>query len=448
MDLPVFKSQKSYDVIVCGGGPAGVCAAVAAARSGAKVLLLERSGALGGTATAGLVASWCPMTDGKRLIHGGIGAEIVRKTTNDLKCLDTTEILHHHISFDPEYLKFVLDELVVAEKIEVLFFAVLAAARVQNKRITSVIVADKKGLEEFSAPVFVDGTGDGDLGYFAGAEFQEAGAEEEEMPGSLCFNLANVDDYHYTYVTRGTFGGNPQSPVWKIMADPKYDDLVSMHLTSNLIGPSIASFNAGHLYFDATDPWSLSAAMFEGRKVARRYTEALRDLCGETFGAAHLSQTANIMGIRESRRLKGVYTLTIDDYLARREFDDSIGRNCYYVDIHQGKGKQNLCRTYEGWQQYMNQSPHADWHCRAGESHGVPFRIMLSDRLDNYIAAGRCVSSDKGTYGSIRVMPNAMTMGEAAGIAAAQFAGQKLTAVGQISIPELRKQITARGGII
>jgi len=264
----------------------------------------------------------------------------------------------------------------------------------------------------------------------------------------LCFNLANVDDYHYTFVTRGTFGGNPASPIWKIMADPKYDDLVSMHLTSNLIGPSIASFNAGHLYFDAGDPASLSSAMFEGRKVARRYTEALRDLCGETFGAAHLSQTAGMMGIRESRRLKGVYTLTIDDYLARREFADSIGRNCYYVDIHQGKGKQNLCRTFEGWQAYMSQSPHSDWHCKRGESHGIPFRIMLSPMLDNYIAAGRCVSSDKGTYGSIRVMPNAMTIGEAAGIAAAQFADQKLSALAQISVPELRNQITARGGII
>ncbi len=448
MDLPVSKSQKNYDVIVCGGGPAGVCAAVAAARSGAKVLLLERSGALGGTATAGLVASWCPMTDGKTLIHGGIGAEIVRKTTGDLKCLDAKEIPHHHISFDPEYLKFVLDELVLTEKIDVLFFAVLAAAKVEGKVIQSVIVADKKGLEEFSSPIFVDGTGDGDLGFFAGAEFQEACDGEEEMPGSLCFNLSNVDDYHYTYVTRGTFGGNPQSPIWKIMADSRFDDLVSMHLTSNLIGPSIASFNAGHLYFDAADPESLSAAMFEGRRVARRYAEGLRELCGETFGAAHLSQTANMMGIRESRRLKGVYTLTIGDYLARREFDDSIGRNAYYVDIHQGKAKQNLCRTFEGWQAYMSQSPHSDWHCKAGESHGIPFRIMQSPKLDNYLAAGRCVSSDKGTYGSIRVMPNAMTIGEAAGIAAAQFAGQKLTAVNQISIPELRNQITARGGII
>lgn len=448
MDLPVSKSQKNYDVIVCGGGPAGVCAALAAARSGAKVLLLERSGALGGTATAGLVASWCPMTDGKKLIHGGIGAEIVRKTTADLKCLGTDEIPHNHISFDPEYLKFVLDQLVLAENIEVLFFAVLAAARVEEKVIKSVIVADKRGLEEFTAPVFIDGTGDGDLGYFAGAEFQEAKVGEEEMPGSLCFNLANVDDYNYTYVTHGTFGGNPASPIWKIMADPQYDDLVSMHLTSNLVGPSVASFNAGHLYFDAVDPESLSAAMFEGRKVARRYTQGLRDWCGETFGAAHLSQTANMMGIRESRRLKGVYTLTIGDYLARRDFDDSIGRNCYYVDIHQGKGKQNLCRTFAGWQEYMNQSPHSDWHCKPGESHGVPFRIMQSPQLDNYLAAGRCVSSDKGTYGSIRVMPNAMTIGEAAGIAAAQFADQKLTAVGQISIPELRNQITARGGII
>lgn len=440
--------KQRYDLIVAGGGPAGVAAAVAAARCGADTLLIERTGCLGGMGTSGLVAAWCPLTDGKRLIHGGICAEIVRRTTAQLACLESDAIPHGHIPFDPEYLKLVLDEMVQQAGVHVLFHAIVAGAESAERQVRSVTIASKAGLRRLEAACFIDATGDGDLAGFAGADFIEPQPGEEIMPGSLCFVLSNIDDYNYTHVTRGTFGGNPASPIWKIMADPRYSDIESMHLTSNLTGPSTAAFNAGHLYFDATDPESVTQAMFRGRKLAYRLTEALHDCGGAAFAGAHLVQTASLAGVRESRRIRGRYELTLADYRARRDFADSIGRNCYYVDVHQGRGKQQQCRTYEGWQAYMREIPNADWNCGPGESHGVPFRILQPEKLDNLLVAGRCVCCDKAVFGSLRVMPNALTTGEAAGTAAALMIRRGLRDSGNLNMDELRTRLVQNGAIV
>lgn len=440
--------KSFYDLIVVGGGPAGVAAAVAAARGGADTLLVERTGCLGGMGTSGLVAAWCPLTDGKRLIHGGICEWIVRKTTRQLACLESEEIPHGHIPFDPEYLKLVLDDLVQEAGVQVLFHTLVAGAESRGRQVESITVANKAGIHSLKARCFIDATGDGDLAGFSGADFIEPQADEEIMPGSLCFVLSNIDDYSYTHVTRGTFGGNPASPIWKIMADPRYRDIESMHLTSNLIGPSTAAFNAGHLYFDATDPESVTQAMFRGRKLAHRLTEALHDCGGAAFAAAHLAQTASLAGVRESRRIRGRYELTLTDYRARRDFPDSIGRNCYYVDVHQGKGKQQQCRTYEGWQAYMREMPNADWNCGPGESHGIPFGILQPEKLDNLLVAGRCVSCDKAVFGSLRVMPNAMTTGEAAGTAAALMIAHGIADSGKLDRNELRTRLVQNGAIV
>lgn len=440
--------KKHYDLIVAGGGPAGVAAAVAAARGGADTLLVEHTGCLGGMGTSGLVAAWCPLTDGKRLIHGGICAEIVRRTTAQLACLESEEIPHGHIPFDPEFLKLVLDELVLESGVQVLFHSIIAGAESDGRLVKQVTVASKAGIQQLEAECFIDATGDGDLAGFAGAEFIPPQPDEEIMPGSLCFVLSNLDDYSYTHVTRGTFGGNPASPIWKIMADPRYRDIESMHLTSNLTGPSTAAFNAGHLYFDATDPESVSQAMIRGRRLAHRLTEALRDCGGAAFAGAHLVQTASLAGVRESRRIRGRYELTLADYRARREFPDSIGRNCYYVDIHQGKGKQQQCRTYEGWQAYMREMPNADWNCGPGESHGIPFGILQPEKLDNLLVAGRCVCCDKAVFGSLRVMPNALTTGEAAGTAAALMIRRGIMDSGKIDRQELRTILVQNGAIL
>lgn len=440
--------KQSYDLIVAGGGPAGVAAAVAAARGGADTLLIEHTGCLGGMGTSGLVGAWCPFTDGKRLLHGGIGAEVVRRTTRQLACLESTEIPHGHIPFDPEYLKLVLDELVRSAGVQVLFHTVVADAETEGRKLRRVTAANKSGIHKFEARCYIDCTGDGDLAGFAGAEFIEPQPDEETMPGSLCFVLSNIDSYSYTHVTRGTFGGNPASPIWTIMADPRYADIESMHLTSNLVGPATAAFNAGHLYFDATDPESVTQAMFQGRKLANRLTEALHDCGGAAFAAAHLAQTASLAGVRESHRIRGRYELTLADYRARRDFPDSIGRNCYYVDVHQGKHKQKQCRTYEGWQAYMREMPNADWNCGPGESHGIPFRILQPEKLDNLLVAGRCVCCDKAVFGSLRVMPNAFTTGEAAGTAAALMIRDSIDDSGKLNIEELRTELIQNGAIL
>ena len=164
--------------------------------------------------------------------------------------------------------------------------------------------------------------------------------------------------------------------------------------------------------------------MFKGRRIAREYLQALKDFRPTSFGSSHLVRTADVLGTRESRRITGDYVLTIDDWFAKATFDDEIGRNCYYIDIHGGNEEH---------------------HYKAGESHGIPYRCLTPKGFKNLLTAGRCISVDNTIFGSTRIMPCCMVTGEAAGMAAKHAIEQTRCDVHKIDTDRLRARLREEG---
>ena len=417
--------DNRWDVIVVGGGPAGCAAAVAAAREGAKVLIVESTGAFGGMGTSGLLNAWCPFTDKEKVIYKGIAEKVFMEAKKGVPHVKGND----WVPINTEYLKTVYDNLVTSYGIAVLFFSNMAAVEMRNEEtVDAIIVANKAGLTAYQARVFIDCTGDGDLAAWAGASFEIGDKDGAVQEGSLCFSLSNIDPYEYSLV--GTVqSSNPRSPIFKIIASGKYDLIKDYHINDKYVGHGCLAFNAGHITVDSTDPFSLSSAMMIGRKMARQYQEGLAEFEPKTFAASYLATTAALMGVRESRRIKCDYTFTLEDWLERREFEDGIGRNSYYIDVHKDDAVK--------YPRYGK-----------GESHGIPFRCLLPVGLKNVFVAGRCISADSNAHGSLRVMPPAMVTGEAVGTAAGLIYKAQPVDIHQTDVLELRKRLREVGQLL
>lgn len=418
---PAIDSE--WDVIVVGGGPAGCTAAISAAREGGRVLLLEAMGQLGGMGTAGMVPAWCPFSDGQKIIYRGLAEKIFRESKKGVPHESGSKL--DWVVINPEYLMQVYDRFVAESGAKVLFFSRLAAVEMRTKdTIDHILVANKSGLVRFRAKVYIDATGDGDLAAWAGASFKRGDEEGKVQSSSLCFSLANVDTYHFLHGPN-MHTSNPNSPVYKAIQTGRYP-LIDNHVNACLIGPGVVQFNAGHIVnLDSTDPWATTVAMHTGREIAEQYLEAFRETHPKAFGSAFLVKTASLLGVRDSRRIEGDYTFTVDDWMARSSFPDEIGRNCYYIDVHKPGHKA----TRYG----------------KGESHGIPYRCLTPKGLRNVLTAGRCISTDEEAFGSLRVMPPCLVTGEAAGMAAMHAIQSTQCDVHRIDVNHLRDRLRQEG---
>lgn len=415
--------DNQWDVIVVGGGPAGCTAAISAAREGAKTLLIEAMGQLGGMGTAGMVPAWCPFSDGEKIIYRGLAEKIFKASKMGVPHERSSKL--DWVNINPEHLMKVYDKAVADSGAQVLFFSRVAAVEMAaDDTVDAIIVANKSGLVAFKAKVFIDATGDGDLAAWAGASFKRGDDSGQVQSSTLCFSLANVDTYHYN-TGPSLHTSNPKSPVYQAIASGKYP-LIDKHLCSNLVGPDVVQFNAGHLVnVDSTDPWATARAMVTGREIAEQYLEALKEFQPKTFGGAFLVKTASLLGVRDSRRIEGDYIFTVKDWEARKTFEDEIGRNCYYIDVHK--------------------PGHKETRYKKGESHGIPYRCLTPKGLKNVLTAGRCISTDEEAFGSLRVMPPCLVTGEAAGMAAVHAMKQSKSDVHKIDINLLRKRLKEEG---
>ncbi len=412
------RLDSSWDVIVVGGGPGGCTAAIAAAREGAKVLLIEATGQLGGMGTAGMVPAWCPFSDGEKIIYRGLAERIFNESKKGVPHEPKGKL--DWVNINPEYLMRVYDRMVTESGASVLFFSRVAAVeKSADDTVDAIIVANQLGLTAFRAKIFVDATGNGDLSVWAGATYMKSGVLQDS---TLCFALANVNgDKYYG----GLHSDNKQSPIHKVVGpDGKYP-LTGHHFCMNLIGPNVVQFNAGHIHADTTDPRSVTEAMMTGRQVAQQYLEACKEACPEIFGNAFVVKTASLLGMRDGRRIVGDYVFTKEDWNARRTFDDEIGRNSYYLDVHKSGFKPV--------------------HYKKGDSHGIPYRCLTPKNLRNVLTAGRCISTDEEAFGSLRVMPPCLVTGEAAGAAAAIAIQQSRCDVHAVDVQYLRRRLRTEG---
>ena len=436
MDTMLFQRripvEEGYDVIVCGGGPAGVAAAVCAARLGARVLLAEATGCLGGTATSGLVTAFDPMADGERMLVGGFMREVVEEVyargfTGPQVTPDYwRRYFHCWTPFNPEGLKLVLDEKVAAAGVEVRFFTRVVDVEGSAGRLDGVVLNNVEGFTFVCAKTFIDATGDAVLAALAGVACREAGRDTEHiMPPTLCSIVSGIDwskclepDGRLTNAPR-----DQQRYVDQAVADGffSYRD---RHVPGAFrIGEHTAMLNAGHVFgMDALRCRSLSDGMMEGRRLAQEFVAFYRKYVPGFENIEHVT-TASIMGVRESRRIVGEYELCYADYCARRKFADQIGLFCKSVDIHVYDDSP------EQYRRYFDEFNHTDRY-RPGECYGIPYRILVPKGFANLWVAGRCVSTDVKVHGSLRVQPAASMMGQAAGTAAAQAAASGETAFG------------------
>ena len=324
--------DDSWDVIVVGGGPAGSTAAIAAAREGAKTLLIEQTGALGGSGTSALVPAWCPFSDKDKIIYRGLAEKVFEESKKDVVHIKKDAL--DWVPIDAEKLKRIYDKMVTDAGATVLFHTFLSSVEMEGDAVSALIVSNKKGLSALRAKVYVDCSGDADLSAWAGAEFHKGDENGEMQPATHCFILGNVDDYAYIYGAR-LYGSFPESPIGKIVEDERYPEIIDRHICNNLIGPGTVGFNAGHVYHVVnTDPISVSKALMQGRRMAEQYRAALAEYTPTAFSNCFVVSTGSVIGIRETRRIVGDYVLTLADYATRRTFDDEICRNSYFIDIH------------------------------------------------------------------------------------------------------------------
>ena len=423
------KLETAYDVdvFVAGGGPAGVAAALAAARSGKRVFVAETSGAFGGAATAAYVPAFATFSDGVNDVVGGIGREIRRLVSRSVP------ESAYWTPIDVEELKRAYDRLMSESGAKFSFFTTVCDAVARDGRIEKVVVATKRGLLAVRAKVFVDCTGDGDLCAFAGGASETGDADGTVMPPTLCSQWCDID-----FSQKNPWA---QSLLPKAIADGVFT-VPDLHLPGFFRatdGSSLGGGNIGHVFgVDPTDERSLTAAMIDARRRLPEYERFYKTYL-KGYEKMRLASTAPFLGVRESRRVVCDYMLGVKDFLARASFEDEIGRYCYPVDVHNSKpgdveAMKAFLKEYE-----------RDLKYGKGESYGIPYRSLVAKSFSNLLVAGRCMGTDRKMQASIRVMPGCFITGQAAGTAAALAAGGDVRAV---KPAELRGKLRAAGAYL
>lgn len=426
-----FPLLAESDIVISGGGPAGVAAALAAARRGYRVLLLEQTGTLGGLATSGLVPTFAPSTDGERFLYGGIYEEIDRELCRRMRveCKPAS-----WQAIDAEIMKRLLDDLVEAAGVRVLFGVKVCEAEVDDGRIRALWAATAQGIRRITGKQFIDATGDGMLAMLAGAEFEYGDKAGNTMSPTLCAQFANIDYKKYEEAYRN---GNSDRAIWHRMLQAGTAPLIEHHFVCmTRMSPATATSNLGHIYgCNVFDPDDLTRGYREGRRVVRTFETFYREHV-PGFENAVLVSTASLLGVRETRRIRGEYRMTFDDYRNRADFTDEIGRCCYPVDIHSS--------SLDSEEQKRVEQVLAATRFKHGESYGIPYRAMIPVGLRNLLVPGRALSSDREIQSSIRVMPPCFVTGQAAGIAAGMVQEEDVRSV---DIAALQAALRELGGI-
>lgn len=421
-DIPV---EASYDVLVAGGGTAGTAAAIIAARRGAKVLLVEATGCLGGMSTSGLVCSFGPMGDGTRELVGGFTRELIETMyRRDFLGADVTpEFWTSHynrwIPFKPEGLKRLLDELVVQAGVHVRFFTRVIDAHGKDNRIDGAVISNIEGYRYIRAKTFIDATGDAVLSHLAGAKCLIAGHDWSDVqPGTICSLYAGVNWNDPAYGT-GIEGRDKikrkakKELLQQAIADGHFAQPDAHMPGMNKLGRTTAGLNAGHIFnLDPLSAKSLTEGMMLGRRLAVEYTEFYRKYVPGCEQIEHMA-TASVMGVRDSRRIVGEFELTVEDYESARQFPDQIAVYNRPPDVHptdmSAREHQRHVNEVEGREKLPR-----------GACVGIPYSILVPRGWINLWVAGRCHSSDTKVHGSIRAQSASLMMGEAAGTAAKQ----------------------------
>jgi len=412
-NIPVVKK---VDVVVCGGGPAGLAAAIAAARNGVQTLLIEQFNCLGGMATAGLVGPFMP-TAGEK---GGIYKELLERLEKN-KGAEGRD-------FDVESLKYFAQMMCEESGVKFLLHSFVCNVVIEGNYIKAVIVANKSGLQAISPEIVIDATGDGDVAFFAGAKYEKGDKDGKCQPTTMMFHIRGIDETKIPpadEIKRKVKLARSKGEITL----PDYVNYIWGHKGSTIRNGEISINLDMTTGIDGTDPEVLMQAEVEGRRLV---WECLRFIRKYIPGAenAYISKTPFLYGISETRRILGKYLLTKDDVLQARKFEDGIAKGSFFIDLH-GSHIQD-----KEWVK-SHRVPEGDWY-------EIPYRCLLPKDIDNLLTAGRCISSDRGANGSLRIIPTCMATGQAAGTAAAMAVKGK-TKPGEIKGEKVREILISQG---
>ena len=395
-DTPLVERA---DVLVAGAGPAGVVAAIAAARAGAKVRLIEAGGCLGGTWTAGLL-SW--------ILDSGNKPGVLQDILAALRKRGTGTKYGGSVAYDVEVMKLVLEEMCLAAGVSAQLHTRVVAAGKEIGRLAVAVTESKSGRQAWAAKAFVDATGDGDLAARAGCEFDYGDANTgRAQPMSMICLLTGATPEGLTPFVRGLAEpagkGNPKANLLAEMARagvrPSYTSPTIFFIRDGLF-----CMMANHEYgLAGTSAADLTAATFRGRAEVHRLVDALRNL-GQPWRDVRIVATAEHIGVREGRRVRGLYTITADDLAKGARFEDAVCRCHFPVDVHSTDPKKDkgIARTGVRAQPY-----------------DIPYRSLVARDVSGLLLAGRCISGDFIAHSSYRVTGDAAATGQAAGAAAA-----------------------------
>lgn len=431
-------SPVSFDVVVVGSGSAGSTAAIAAARHGARTLLIEKLPFLGGNSTAVLDTFYGFYTPGEQAakVVGGVGDNVMAslRSLGPVVERPNTYGAGTGVTYLAEHLKVVWESLVLAAGASVLLHAFVQDVAVDHGSISSVLVATKAGLREIMGSVIIDASGDADVCHQAGFGYELAGEADSAQTLTTTFRMANVDQVRRRTVDKGRFNA-----LMAEAADSGGYDLPrregSDHVTPIDGMTATVMTRIEHVERDAdgrvvnaTDPEVLTRVEIEGRRQALEYARFLIDRV-PGYEHASLAALSSQIGIRETRRVYGDYRVTREDVLAARQFDDQIGLCGAPIEDH-------ISGETTRWE-YLPE----------GTAVGIPFSSLVARDGVNVLTPGRCFSATHDAQASIRSMAQCMAMGQAAGTAAAMAAGRD-GLLRALDVDRLRAALRADGAIL
>lgn len=440
--------RKETDVLVIGGGPSGIMAALAAAEDGLNVMLVESRSFVGGNMTIGLPILGFLGQKGNQIIKG-----LPQKLIDRLKAVQASSEhrpcpLHMSLTLvEPEAVKTVALQMLVESKVDVLFYAFCAGVVMEGDELKGVIIESKAGREVILAKTIIDCSGDADVAYRAGVPCEYGNDHGGVQPPTLMFCLGGVDTeklrtsianeprtYLTDFIPAEYFGQNNQFVLvgMRNLIKQAQDDGLTLTTERTIL---ITGLRKGEVWVNmtrisgvnGTDPGSLTHGEIEGRHQIIDIQKYLIEYV-PGFENAYFLKTAPFLGIRETRRIQGQYTMTREDIMACQHFDDAIAVASYPLDIHHPQG--GGCTL--------------EW---CGDCYDIPYRSLIPQKIKNLIVAGRCISTTHEAMSAIRVMAPCMAMGEAAG-RAAKMAIRRSVQPADIDVKELQQELLEKGAYL
>lgn len=448
--------QMKKDIVVIGGGPGGLAAAVTAARAGKSVLLVERNGYLGGQLGSGLpfLAFWD--LKGRQVI-GGFAQEFVDRLQAAGASYGHEYCPHHQstTAIHPYYSRILCFEMVKEAGVDLLMHCELSGARTEDGQIRSVVVSGKGQRIEISADIFIDATGDGDLAVLAGAETEKGNGQGVMQPPTLMFNLGGIDfDKFCDFIEQ-----HPEELPYDVLDNIEegynaeffrrtkgFIFLGMHHMLEKLrekgecpvdretvifirqpIPGEVAINTIRLLNFDGSDVRDLSNGEMEAHLQIPKLMEMFRKHV-PGFENCYLASVNSSIGVRESRRIKGIKMLSHEDAVAGKRPEDTVALCGYFIDIHNGAGEGTYRVSIE-------------------EPFGIPYLCLVSKDISNLMMAGRDISVDSVTFGATRIMNVCMAAGQAAGEAAAMAVSEEKLPK-EVDVQELRKRLLEQKAIL